>query len=77
MSAFYTDGEVDGFSDVTSEGSEVEVSSPDPGFNRHAAQPLSPEEYAMLQKEARSAQEEVEAKVESTAAKESREPLDE
>lgn len=53
MCAYFTDGEVDGFSDVTSEDSEVVVSSPDPGFNRHAAQPLSPEEYVKLQREAR------------------------
>ncbi len=53
MNVFYTDGEVDGFSDVTTEGSETELGSPDPGFDSHAPKPLSPEEYAKLQKEAR------------------------
>ena len=53
MNAFNTDGEVDGFSDVTTEGSDVEVGSPDPGVDPHAPKPLSPEEYAKLQKEAR------------------------
>jgi hypothetical protein len=53
MNAFGTDGEVDGFSDVTAEGSDVEVGSPDPGIDSEAPKPLSPEEYAKLQKEAR------------------------
>jgi len=50
---FDTDETVDGFSDVTSEGSETEVDSPDPGADPHAPKPLSPEEYAKAQKEAR------------------------
>jgi hypothetical protein len=52
MNVFQTD-EVDGFSDVTSEGSETEVGSPDPGVEAGTPPPLSPEEYAKLQKEAR------------------------
>ena len=52
MNTFHTDGEVDGFSDVTTEGSEIEVGSPDPG-SEGALPPLSPEEYAKLQQEAR------------------------
>jgi len=53
MNTFDTDGEVDGFSDVTAEGSEAEVDSPDPGSDPSAPKPLSPEEYAKAQKEAR------------------------
>ena len=53
MNVFLTDGEVDGFSDVTSEGSSTEVGSPDPGTAEDALKPLSPEEYAKLQKEAK------------------------
>jgi hypothetical protein len=53
MNTFDTDGEVDGFSDVTAEGSTTEVGSPDPGVAGDAPKPLSPEEYAKLQKEAR------------------------
>ena len=53
MSNFSTDGEVDGFSDVTAEGSTPEVDSPDPGADPHAPKLLSPEEYAKAQKEAR------------------------
>ena len=53
MNTFSTDGEVDGFSDVTAEDSSTEVDSPDPGVDPHAPKPLSPEEYAKLQKEAR------------------------
>jgi hypothetical protein len=52
MNVFLTDGEVDGFSDVTEEGSSTEVGSPDPG-SEGALKPLSPEEYAKLQKEAK------------------------
>ena len=53
MNAFQTDGEVDGFSDVTAEGSTAEVGSPDPGVAAGTPPPLSPEEYAKLQKEAK------------------------
>jgi hypothetical protein len=53
MNAFQTDGEVDGFSDATEEGSTPEVGSPDPGIAGDAPKPLSPEEYAQAQKEAR------------------------
>ncbi len=41
---------VDGFSDT--EGPTI-VGEPDPGRSKAAAKPLSPEEYARLQKEAR------------------------
>jgi len=53
MNIFDTDGEVDGFSDVTGEGSTTEVDAPDLGTDPAAPKPLSPEEYAKLQKEAR------------------------
>ncbi len=53
MNAFPTDGEVDGFSDVTAEGSTTQIGSPDPGLEEGVKPPLSPEEYAKLQKEAR------------------------
>lgn len=53
MNAFQTDGEVDGFSDATAEGSTADVDSPDPGVAEDALKPLSPEEYAAAQKEAR------------------------
>ena len=53
MNAFQTDGEVDGFSDATAEGSTADVDSPDPGVAEGALKPLSPEEYAAAQKEAR------------------------
>ncbi len=53
MNAFHTDGEVDGFSDATSEGSTTEVGSPDPGIAADAPTPLSPEEYAKAQEDAR------------------------
>ena len=53
MNAIPTDGEVDGFSDATAEGSTTEVGSPDPGIPSDAPAPLSPEEYAKAQKEAR------------------------
>ena len=53
MNVFQTDGEVDGFSDVTAEGSTTDIGSPDPGVAPDAPKPVSPEEYAKEQKEAR------------------------
>lgn len=53
MNAFQTDGEVDGFSDATAEGSTTDIGSPDPGTAEGALTPLSPEEYAKEQKEVR------------------------
>lgn len=47
-------GPVDGFSDT--EG-QTHTGEPDPGRGRNAPPPLSPEEYARLQKEAREAPE--------------------
>jgi|GEM_PF-3266757 len=45
-----TDQPVDGFSDTQG---DTNVGEPDPGRPEGAGQPLSPEEYARLQKEAR------------------------
>jgi hypothetical protein len=45
-----TDEPVDGFSDTQG---ETTTGEPDPGVAKGAQPPLSPEEYARLQKEAR------------------------
>jgi hypothetical protein len=45
-----TDEPVDGFSDTQG---ETTIGEPDPGVAHGAKPPLSPEEYARLQKEAR------------------------
>ena len=45
-----TDEPVDGFSDTQG---ETTIGEPDPGMPHGAQPPLSPEEYARLQKEAR------------------------
>jgi len=58
--------EVDGFADVQNPQGKREDphdaihGSPDPGRDPHAPQPLSPEEYARLEKEAREEDEEEE-----------------